>query len=281
MDGNGRKLSAINRKIAAHEAVILTERELREAAGGDGSATPRADVVVVACRADISGTAAMMVVPVTERGVFTRAGEIWLNGVPGFPGPAPNERLGVVDTLVFADEQGRDGNYYGANLLSDVIAGERITVECVSVEGERYHGSFTMDRLQFARMYVYNAFLPVPGAAAVLEAIGVGSRILLNGAQGIVIGRGTRSSARNVSLSVSAEMYEMEPPALAIGKRGVRAWNTVALAVPVVSRAVLDGLLTWSQDRKGDPETDAADRLKGLIDRREFLLTATDMGLGA
>lgn len=150
MDDRGKEVSAINRKIAAGEAVVLTERELRTAAGNGGSGMPEADVVVVACRADISGTSAMMVVPVAERGVFTRARKIWLNGVPGFPGPAPNERLGVVDTLVFADQQGKDGNYHGADLLADVIGGKEIAVECLSVEGNTYHGSFTMDRIQFA-----------------------------------------------------------------------------------------------------------------------------------
>jgi uncharacterized protein (DUF39 family) len=280
MDDRGKEVSVINRKIAAGEAVVLTERELRTAAGDDGSGMPEADVVVVACRADISGTSAMMVVPVAERGVFTRAQKIWLNGVPGFPGPAPNERLGVVDTLVFADQQGKDGDYHGADLLADVIGGKEIAVECLSVEGNTYHGSFTMDRLQFARMYVYNSFLPAPATDAISRTIGVGSRILLNGAEGIVVGRGTRSSAQKRSLSLSAEMYRMDTPLVEATGPGVRAWNTVALAVPVVSEAVLRSLLAWSRDRQGGPETDAADRLKGLIDRREFLLTVTDMGLG-
>lgn len=281
MTGKHRQLSSINRKIATSDAVVLTERELRTVVADGGSAMPDVDVVVVAVRADISGTAAMMVVPVTERGVFTRARKIWLNGVPGFPGPAPNERLGVVDTLVFADQQGRNANYHGTDLLIDVIEGKQIAVECVSAEGDTYHGAFTRDVLQFARMYVYNSFLPGPGAEAVLSAIGVGSRILLNGAQGIVIGRGTRSSTRTKSLSLSAEMYDMTPPLVNTTDGGVRAWNTIALAIPVVSRAVLHDLLGRSQDHEGDPEADAAARLKGLIERREFLLTSTDMRLGA
>jgi len=279
MVGTKNGLSGINRRIATGEAVILTDRELREVAGDGGTALADADVVVVAFRADISGTAAMMVVPVTERGIFTRARKIWLNGVPGFPGPAPNERLGVVDTLVFADQEGRDDDYYGADLLVDVIEGKKIAVECLSVEGDMYHGAFSMDVLQFARMYVYNAFLPGPGPEAILGTIGVGSRILLNGAQGVVVGRGTRSTIHRNSLSLSAEMFEMTVPAVKSKIRGVRAWNVIALAVPVVSPAVLDELLTWPQDRDSDPETDAADHLKTLIERREFLLTATDMVL--
>lgn len=279
--GKQEQLAAINRKITAGEAVVLTERELREVARDGGSALADADVVVVAFRAGISGTAAMMVVPVTDRGIFTRARNIWLNGVPGFPGPAPNERLGVVDTLVFADQEGRDDDYHGADLLVDVIEGKQIAVECLSVEGDTYHGTFSKDVLQFARMYVYNAFLPGPGTEAILRTIGVGSRIVLNGAQGIVVGRGTRSSIRRNSLSVSAEMYEMTMPVVKTEDTGVRAWNMIALAIPVVSRAVLRDLLAWSQDHDGEPETYAADRLKRLIERREFLLTSTDMGLGA
>ena len=160
-------------------------------------------------------------------------------------------------------------------MLADIIAGKRIAVECLSVEGDTYHGSFTMDRLEFARMYVYNAFLPAPAADAVLSTIGAGSRILLNGAEGIVVGRGTRDAPDGRSLSLSAEMFEMDP--LLLDAAGLS--NSIALAIPVAGESALRALLAWSRDRDGSGG-DAADRLKGLIERREFQLTVTDMGLG-
>ena len=260
-----KDVSLINERILAGKAAVFTERELEEAA----PALSDVDVVTLSCPTAVSGSSAMLVVPVAERGVFTRAARIWLNGVRGFPGPAPNERLGLVDTLFFADEHGKDADYSGARLLRDLVERKEIGVECVSVEGDTYAGAFTMDDVQFARMYVYNAFLPA-AAGGFLAAIGSGSRMLLNGAQGMVIGCGTRGSTDAPSLSLTAEMFEMD--AALIGENG--ATNSLALAVPVLDQAVLDGLLAWPPD--GGP---GSTRLKDLILAGDFLLTDTDMHL--
>ncbi len=61
-----------------------------------------------------------------------------------------------------------------------------------------------------------------------LALYGVSSRILLNGAEGIVVGRGTRSSAQKRSLSLSAEMDQMDMPLVEATDPGARARNTVA-----------------------------------------------------
>ncbi len=45
-----------------------------------------------------------------------------------------------------------------------------------------------------------------------LALYGVRSRILLNGAESIVVGRGTRSSARKRPLSLPAGMDQMDTP---------------------------------------------------------------------
>jgi uncharacterized protein (DUF39 family) len=53
------------------------------------------DVVTTGTFGVMSGTMAVMMVPVAEKGSFENADTIWLNGVPAQPGPCPNERLGV------------------------------------------------------------------------------------------------------------------------------------------------------------------------------------------
>lgn len=61
-----------------------------------------------------------------------------------------------------------------------------------------------------------------------LALYGVSSRILINGAEGIVVGGGTRSSARKRSLSLSAGMYQMDTSLVEATDPGAGAWNTVA-----------------------------------------------------
>ena len=161
MTNREKSISHINNKIKNGKATVLTDQELlKEVREGRSPKLPDIDIVTTSCQFPSSGMAAMLCVPVTGRGVFTRAQKIWLNGILGFPGPAPNERLGVVDTLIFADQPAGDpqADYNGAQLLLDIIDRKKIRVECISVEGGTYENSFTLDQVEFARMYVYNSF---------------------------------------------------------------------------------------------------------------------------
>lgn len=272
MPATPKHIPEINARIMAGEATVLTAAELgRETAD-------HADVVTIAFQAPLSGSSAMLVVPVAGRGVFTRAAKIWLNGIQGFPGPAPNERLGLVDTLIFADQKSKDAEskYSGSELLADIVEKKEIKVECISVEGDTYESEFTIEQVQFARMYVYNSFLPTSPSGAHFATIRTGSRVLLNKAQGTVIGSGTRSSPERRSLSLTAEMFDMDSSLLRGDGGGVS--NSVALAIPVFDGTVLASLIAWSEEHGG--ANDAAEHLKELIQSKEFLLTDSDMELG-
>ena len=270
MPAKPKDIPEINARIMAGEAKVLTAAEF-----GRGSADD-ADVVTLAFQAPLSGSSAMLVVPVAGRGVFTRAAKIWLNGIQGFPGPAPNERLGLVDTLVFADHASKaDPAYDGTRLLADLMERKDIAVECISVEGDRYQSEFTIDQVQFARMYVYNAFLPVSSSYAPLGTVRAGSRVLLNRAQGTVIGYGTRSTAERQSISLTAEMFDMDPSVLAGDDGGLS--NSVGMAVPVLDDTIRAGLIAWSREHSCDDGV--AEQLKGLIQSKDFLLTDSDMEL--
>lgn len=296
MSENGKTVSSINGKIREGKAVVVSDREfLEETRAGHSFQVSEIDVVTTAWQAAIGGTAVMFCVPVAKRGIFTRARSIWLNGVPGVPGPAPNERLGAVDTLIFAEQiaRGERRAYDGARLFVDILHKETVEVEVLSEEGDIYTSTFTLDQLQFARMYIYNCFLGAVRAGAArgdlppCPAIATGSTVLLNRAAGIVIGSGTRSRPGREALSLSAELFGMDPELMtaADGDGGVVIMNSIALAIPVLDGTDLKKLALWlslnatptqnpvSQDQDGD----VARYLKELVIRGSFFLTDSDM----
>ncbi len=276
-----KDIPLINARIVAGEATVLSAAELANGTHRE------VDVVTLAYQAPIAGSSAMLVVPVAGRGVFTRAAKIWLNGIQGFPGPAPNERLGLVDTLIFADQKSKNQQvkYNGSELLADIIGKKKIGVECISVEGDKYESEFDIGQVQFARMYVYNSFLPKTSSGKHFKTIRAGSRVLLNKAQGTVLGCGTRGAPGRQSLSLTAEMFDMDPSLLA-GSGGGPS-NSVALAIPVLDHTVLASLTAWTEEqffaivenKKETRTIDVAEHLKELIQSREFLLTDSDMEL--
>ena len=299
MPESEKTVSLLNRKIKEGKALVLSDSEfVHEIRAGHRFGVADVDVVTVAWNSAITGTAVMLCVPVTKRGVFTRAGKIWLNGVPGFPGPAPNERLGVVDTLIFAEQLSRDTqtHYNGAMLFVDLMRKGEVEVECLSEEGDTYRNTVTLDQLQFARMYIYNCFvcgLPggvekvTPHACHHLAPVVTGSKILLNRAPGIVIGSGTRSAPGRRSLSLSAEMFEMDPEVMSRTGGGAETGitNSIALAIPVLDEEGLRDLSSWllagrfagqREDLQGR-ESDMSRSLKELVLKGSFLLTGFDM----
>ena len=299
MPENEKSVSLINRKVKEGKAVVLSDREfVCEIRTGHQIGVSDIDVVTTAWNAVITGTAVMLCVPVAKRGVFTRARKIWLNGVPGFPGPAPNERLGIVDTLIFAEQSARNkqADYNGAMLFVDILRKEKVEVECLSEEGDTYRSAFTIDQLQFARMYIYNCFFDGLSASAEkithnpcrhLTPIATGSKVLLNKAPGIVIGSGTRSAPERMALSLSAEMFEMDPDVMTGIGGGAEAviTNSIALAIPVLSEEGLKDLSSWllagkfagQNEGLQSPENDMSQHLKELVIKGTFLLTGFDM----
>lgn len=239
------------------------------------------DAVALAFTADISGSAAVLVVPVAGRGVFTRAEEIVLNGVHGHAGPAPNERLGVVDTMLFADERrSEEDDYDGAALFLDLLHGKPVDVECHSVEKTMHRNTFTLNQAEFARFYVYNAPLP-PGAGevqAVREMIVPGTRLALNGSQGIVVGTGTRSRPGSPTLSVTADMHDMDSDLFTAASG--RPQHVVALALAPRNNGSLMELARWALAHRhvsltSDVALAGARQLKGMIEDARFEFAET------
>ena len=153
----------INEKLKKGDAVVMTAADFKEEVRrGHKFEVGEVDVVTCATRGIMSGSAAMFVVPVTGPGIFARAEKIWLNGIPGMPGPAPNERLGVVDVLIHGTGHSKYNpmGYGGGHLFRDLIEGKEIHAEVESVDGRFFESHFTLKDLDFARFYTFrNTFM--------------------------------------------------------------------------------------------------------------------------
>lgn len=278
-----RAIEAINVDIASGRAKVMTADAVRrQLASGRGLQGDAVQVVTFGMRASLTGSAAMLLVPVAERGVFTRAEAIWLNDVPGHPGPAPNERLGVVDTLVFAQQpsRSRGRDYHGGHLIREILEGRRIAVECRSVEGDTYTSAFGLSELQFARLYCYDLPLAVswPLTREWPAGLRPGQKMLLDGACAVIIGGGARCGRSGPSLSVAGEMFEMDPAALGDPDQG--GTHQVALALPVLHEAGLAQIaaLCTADAAATDQDPAAAEMLKDRILQGRFLLATSGEG---
>lgn len=275
-----RTIAAINEKVERGEAVVMTADELcNRVRSGEEVSFEDVDVVTSATCGVKSGTYAVLSFKVAERDEFERAERVFLNGVPAFPGPCPNERLGIIDAIVYGTSR-RDERYGGGHLFRDLVSHEEIEVLVETVEGKTIETTTDLDEISFARLSStrnafrnYNAFvnpeqnevasifsvskfegafkgLTFSGCGELnplekdpfLDTIGMGTRILMNGAEGFVIGEGTRSSAEKPNLMGIADMHAMQPEYVG-GFRtsaGPEVWNSWAVPIPIVNERVLE-----------------------------------------
>ncbi len=278
-----KTIAEINRKIKDGDVTVLTAKELCDAVrSGKSVSVEDVDVVTTATRGIMSGTLAILSFPVADPGVFSRAEQVFLNGVPANAGPCPNEHLGIIDLVVHGTAE-RDARYGGGHLFRDLIRGAGIEV-AVKASGTGTENetdaeittTVDIDDIPFARMLTtrsayrnYNAFVN-PGEAfstifSVVDfkgncseamfggcgeinplekdagTIGVGTRILLNGAVGYVIGEGTRSTRERRNLSLFADMHEMDGSCISgfVTSAGPDLINSIAVPIPVLDEDVL------------------------------------------
>lgn len=276
-----RSFSEIQRRVKQGNAVVLTSQEVCDlVALGDASRLMDVDVVTTATRAVMSGTYAVFSFRVAEPGAFLRAERVWINGVPAQAGPCPNENLGVVDLIVFGTARSRDRrDWGGGHLFRDLVERKIALVEVETNDEKIFQVEVGLDEMPFARLMgsrhafmnysafvnpgedplstIFHARLFEPhclGATfsgcgqinpvkndPLLETIGVGTRILLNGAEGFVIGTGTRSSPQRPNLSGFADMHHMKPEymggfATSAGPECICSW---AVPIPVTSKTIL------------------------------------------
>lgn len=264
-------VAEINSKIERGEAVIMTAQELYEQASG-GDAPAEVDVVTTGTRGIMSGTYAVLSFPVAPPGTFERAARVSINGVPAVVGPCPNERLGIVDLMVFGTSVSeKDPLYGGGHLFHDLIAGVSVRVETTTGEGRTIDSEVSLSEMRtavlMATRHAYRNYRAIvnSGDEAVrtifhaaelkprlreltfsgcgllnpiqndpgLRTIGIGTRVLVNGGEGFVTGLGTRSSADTPNLMMIADMKGMDAEYAGGFKTSAGPECAVSWAVPI------------------------------------------------
>jgi putative methanogenesis marker 16 metalloprotein len=273
--------SEILQRSMRGEAVVITAEEVAELVeSGESPKLSEVDIVTTATRAVMSGTYAVLSFPVAGPASFLRARKVWINGIAAQVGPCPNENLGVLDLLVLGTAHSQDRpNYGGGHLFRDLVERKKVHVDVETNEGRRLQAETGLDEMPHARLFGsrhafknYSAFVNA-GAQPIgtifhsrdfaphcreatfsgcgrinplkndplLESIGMGTRILMNGAEGFVLGTGTRSSKERPNLSGFADMHQMVPELMggfvtSAGPECICSW---AVPIPVISKTIL------------------------------------------
>ena len=289
-------LEEIRDRIRKGVAVVLTASEFKTRIT-EGESVQDVDIVTCGTCGVMSGTYAVLSVPVAPPGTFLRADTVTLNDVPAIPGPCPNERLGLVDLIVYGTTHASP-RYGGGHLFQDIIADRDIHVE-VTAEGRSYETDISGHALPHARLFttrsafknytaiinrshqpVHTIFSAVPLAGQSREAtvsgcgeinpiendptlrfLSPGTPLLVNGGPGYVIGQGTRSSDLRPNISVHGEMKAMDPD-LCGGfqtSAGPECLTSIGTAIPLIDEATIAALMIRDADIPM-PVMDIADR---------------------
>ena len=277
-----RSIESINERIGKGEAVVLTAQEVCELTDR-GEDIEKVDVVTAATRAIMSGTYAILSFPVDAPCSFLRAKEVYMNGVPAHTGPCPNERLGILDLMLFGTDHSLDDHHYGAgHLFRDLVAGNPVDVKVVTDGDVTFTTQVTLGDMPYAMMYGtrhafknYSAFVntsddtissifhamdfgprlteaTISGCGQInpvkndplLQSVGIGTRILMNGSEGFILGSGTRSAREKPNLTAFADMHGMDPEYMggfftSAGPECIVSW---AVPVAVTDPSVVDAI---------------------------------------
>lgn len=284
-----KSLHEIQQRIENGTAVVMTASEVLSMVRS-GEKAPDVDVVTCATKGIMSGTMANLSFKVAEKNEFVRAKGIWMNGVPAYPGPCPNERLGIIDAIVFGTAHSRlDDNYGGGHLFRDMVEGKDIDVDIETESGRMLSTTTCLADIGYAQMistrHAFKNYLayvnPLPetlersifsvgpfygpykelkfcGCGEInplekdpgLEVIGIGTRVLINGAPGIVTGRGTRSTPDKPNLSAVSDMKQMDPRYMGgfVTSGGPEVISSWAVPIPVLNDAVMKNILKMDED---------------------------------
>ena len=282
-----KTMREIDEKIRNGSAVVYTAEEFKRLVreGADITAAD-VDVVTTGTCGVMSGTAAILSVPVAAPGTFERAERAWLNGVPCMPGPCPNERLGLVDLIVSGTAHAGAG-YGGGHLFRDIVEGREIEV-VVEAADRSIEAKVTLDDFSYARLFTtrsayrnYTAYLntrptrvttifsvtglqgpcreaSVSGCGEINPlqndplglAVGAGTPLLLNGSAGLVTGEGTRSTPERPNLTAIGDMAGMQPRYMG-GFRtsaGPECITSLGVAIPVLDDRQVAGLRVLDEE---------------------------------
>ena len=149
-----KTIEEIQEKLDSGSAIVLTAEELKTKLR-EGEEITSKDVDVVTCGTSgvMSGTTALLHVPITKPGLFNKAREVYINGIPAYPGPCPNELLGSIDVFLYGTNHSHTKKDYGGGfLLKDLLDGKEVEIKVIDIEGNEFNTKVTLDDFQTARL---------------------------------------------------------------------------------------------------------------------------------
>ncbi len=270
--GKTRTLAEIKEKIKKGTAVVMTAQEFVDTIASKPLTFDDVDVVTTATKGLMSGILGIFTFRVSPPKEHRKFVELSMNGIPGYPGPCPNEFLGVVDVLLYGTALSKaDEHYSGGVMFRDLVEGKKIHVVARSNLGKEIEKDMTLDDMQYARLLGtrqgfknYNAMvnpttepvdtifsaLPMQPNTAELTfsgcgamnmfqndpeylALGVGSPLLVNGGKGYLVGPGTRNYFLKPNMMAIADFKGMKPEYMGGFKTSFGVEPICSLAAPI------------------------------------------------
>jgi putative methanogenesis marker 16 metalloprotein len=268
-----RSLSEIIKKIELGKSNVFTVQEFIERIeDGEEVKFDDVDIITTATKGLMSGILGIFSFRITPPKTLRKFTEISINGIPAFPGPCPNEYLGIVDLIIYGTSQSQTkANYCGGSLFRELVEGKKFTVIAKSSEGETIEKVMRLDDMQFAKLMGtrqsiknYNAmincesyevntiFSSLPfkpnksqitfsGCGALnpfqndpeFESFGVGSPLLVNGSMGYLIGPGTRNYVEKPNMMTIAPFNSMKPEYMGAFRTSYGLEPICSIAVPI------------------------------------------------
>ena len=103
----------------------------------------------------MSGTAAMLAIPLREAGGSEKISRLRINGVPCLTTIADGASNGLVEAMLNGTQESVDnaGRYGGGHVLRSLVEREAVEIECVLEGTRKIRFSLTLDDMPFARFY--------------------------------------------------------------------------------------------------------------------------------
>lgn len=279
---------------------VMTAGELKDLIRrGEPPAFEEVDAVTCGTFGVMSGTMAVFSFRAAEAGVFEKAVSVTFNGVPAAVGPCPNENNGFIDVLVLGTSVSKNNPKYGGGHLFKDLVSRRPTEAEIQTSSGSFTKKLTLDEMNTARLIVtrgafknYSGFvnpdvspvstifsvLPLRGNGSEITVSGcgeinpvqndpslkhhrAGTRVLVNGAEGLLLGTGTRSTPEKPNLSAASDMFGMDPDLMGgfVTSKGPECLTSFATVIPVSDRETFDALQV-TDDGIFFPVTDVSSR---------------------